>query len=301
MDQVKGGQLRLSAKLPFEFEPVAPPGDIADLVNSFYAIRTDAGELDEIIPAYSAQLLLFVTGSAVLRPEGPLDYPAAAVCCSTPLLHATPVTFMGPCRIFGASLTALGWQALARLPADEINGRMIDAGDVLDGSDLTDLEALGDECRSGEADPAAVFERMGAILRARRARLDPSHVRIVGQIMDWLASDLNPPIADLYLNAEVSDRTVQRVTRRYFGVSPSRLAKRFRAIRAAMLLANPDLPQAMRDRIVDAYFDQAHLIRDIRRFTGRTPNRLSDSTMFEDTLDPQAHGKAARLLSERGD
>ena len=146
--------------------------------------------------------------------------------------------------------------------------------------------------------PAMLFEKIAGIMRSCRSRLTPSHVRVVEKVMDWLASDLSPPISDLYNDVGVSQRTVQRVTRRYFGVSPRHLVKRFRAIRAAMLLANPDLPQAMRDAIIDAYFDQAHLIRDIRRYTGRTPTRLSDGSIFGDMLDPQAHGNAARLLRE---
>lgn len=296
MNQIRDGQLRLSARMPFEFEPVVPPGDIADLVNSFYAIRTDQRNLEEILPAYSAQLLLFVSGDAVLRPDGSRHYATSPVCCSTPLLHATPVTFRGPSLILGASLTALGWQALSGLPADEVNGQLVDGADVLAPDELRGLEELGRQCSDGDAAPAAAFERMGKILRDRRQRLAPSHVRIVGKVMEWLGSGFNPSVEVLYRDVEVSRRTVQRVTRRYFGVSPSYLAKRFRAIRAAMLLANPSLSQEVRDSVIDAYYDQAHLIRDIRRYTGRTPTQLSDGTMFEDTLDPQAHGEAARLL-----
>ena len=33
------------------------------------------------------------------------------------------------------------------------------------------------------------------------------------------------------------------------------------------------------------------MIRDIRRYTGRTPTRLGDGRIVEDTLDPDAHGK----------
>lgn len=301
MDQVRSGELRLSAQLPFEFEPFAPPGDIVDLVNSFYVIRTDSGALEEIVPAYSAQLLMFVSGSARLRPGGPREYPTSTVCFSTPLLEATPVTFEGPCWILGASLTALGWQALSGLPADEINGRLIEGAEVLEPEAMGELERCVLRCRGGEADPAQVFALIGNILRTRRSLFDTSHVRMVGRIMEWLASDLTPPIADLYRDIGASRRTVQRVSRRYFGVSPSRLVKRFRAIRTAMLLANPALPQEMREAVIDAYFDQAHLIRDIRRYAGRTPARLPESTMFEDTLDPDAHGEAARLLRPRSE
>lgn len=302
MDQVRPGELRLPAQLPFEFEPLAPPGDIADLVNSFYVIHTESGTLDEFIPAYSAQLLIFVGGSARLRPGGAREYRTSTLCFSTPLMEATPVTFKGPCRIIGASLTALGWQALSGLPADEVNGRLIEGRQVLEPEAAEALERCGLQCRDGEAEQERAFALIGDTLRARRPFLDRSHVRIVGRIMEWLSSELTPPIADLYRDIGASRRTVQRVSRRYFGVSPSRLVKRFRAIRTAMLLANPALPSDMREAVIDAYFDQAHLIRDIRRYTGRTPARLSESTMFEDTLDPGAHGEAAKLLrSSKGE
>ena len=294
MDSRREGQLGISHELPFKVWLVPPPPGLADLVNTFFAIRTEERVIDEILPAYSAQMVVFATGSAALKPANGKENRTSAVCFSAPLLEATPVTFDGPAEIFGASLTALGWQALSGLPVDDVNTRIIPGEDVIGSEAAGKLHAMA----QGE-EPTAIFEQMGEIIEASRATLKPSHARFAATAMAWLASDLNPPIATLYDESALSKRTVQRLTRRFFGVSPARVVKRFRAIRAAMLLANPDLPQPMRDAVIDAYFDQAHMIRDIRRYTGRTPSRLGDGKIVEDTLDPDAHGQAAKILRNR--
>ena len=297
MSKPRTDRLGLSTDLPFAFELFAPPNELVDLVNTYFSIRIETETVDEIIPAYSAQMLLFPSGSAVLRPKGGTEYRTQTVCFSAPLLRATPVTFEGPARILGASLTPLGWQALAHMPADKVNNRLLAGTEVLERTHAERLAALAAEFEAN-ASEAAVFDAMSAILGERRASLNPKHARIVAKVTRWLADDLSPDIAKLYDEADVSERTVQRVTRRFFGVSPFYLAKRYRAIRAAMMLANPQLSQEMRDALVDSYFDQAHMIRDIRRYTGRTPTKLGGGRIAHDTLAPQAHGEAARLLRE---
>lgn len=293
------GRSGVSGELPYEVRLAPPPSDLADLVNTFFEIRIEAREIEEVAPAYSAQLLVFASGHAVLQPEVGIEYRSAPVCFSAPLLEASPVTFEGPAQIFGASLTALGWQALSSLPADEVNTCLLSGEEVLGAQLASELREVGQNLAGADGDGAPLHERIGEILADRRKTLKPAHTRFVGKTMAWLASDLNPPIATLYREAGLSKRTVQRLTRRFFGVSPGRLVKRFRAIRAAMLLANPDLPQRVRDAVIDSYFDQAHMIRDIRRYTGRTPSKLSSGKIIEGTLDPDAHGEAARLLRAR--
>ena len=117
-----------------------------------------------------------------------------------------------------------------------------------------------------------------------------AHAVLVGAINDWLSSGFNPPIERLYDSTDLSPRQDQRLCRRYFGVPPGQLLKRFRAIRAAMLLAHDNLPSEMRSEVVGAYFDKAHLIRDIRRYTGQTPKALTQAGLVQHMLDPDGHG-----------
>lgn len=290
--------LHISSSIPFEFELIAAPGDLTDLVNTFFAIRTESGTIEEVMPAYSAQIMVYVEGSGTLNaPDGTI-YLSETVSATAPLMEAMPFTVEGPARLVGASLTPIGWQCLSGMPADEVNNCTVSSASLFSEEMIERLKHLAAELReAGDAgDPMPICRAMGDALTDCRPRLNQRHAKFVGTVIEWLASDLNPDLDALYEQIAVSSRTAQRLCRRYFGVSPSRLVKRYRAIRAAMLLANPQLPQAMRDEILSAYFDQAHLIRDIRRYTGRTPRALKDESFVQDTLDPDAHGEAAKIL-----
>lgn len=289
-------RLHVSSALPFAFEPLERGEQLADLVNAFYVARTGPGRLTDTLPAYSAQLLVFVTGLGALRPHDGGLYPLEGVCCTTPQLRACDFTLDGPVTIVGASLTPLGWAALAGLPVDRVHNQTVPGSQILERAELDRLHHLSRLCRDQEASPQDVCDAIAEVLTARRDALKPSHVRFVEAVNSWLSSDLNPPVHALYESVAVSQRTAQRLCSHYFGVAPSHLVKRYRAIRAAMLLANPQLPQAKRDEIQAAYFDQAHLIRDVRRYTGRTPSALKAQSLPQNTLDPDAHGETAKVL-----
>ena len=62
--------------------------------------------------------------------------------------------------------------------------------------------------------------------------------------------------------------------------------------RAATLLAMPQLPEEIEAEIREAFYDQAHLIKEIRFFTGRTPKRLQPAagSPINDMLGPDGYG-----------
>ena len=90
-----------------------------------------------------------------------------------------------------------------------------------------------------------------------------------------------------------------RLVKRFFGLPPARLKRWYRAIRAATLLGDSKLSEERRNEIRDAFYDQAHLIRVIREFTGRTPRFLSQpgKSMVNDTLGPEGYGLADLFAS----
>lgn len=294
----KPQQLRLhvSPELPFAFEPIERDQALADLVNAFFVVRTEHDRLVDRLPAYSAQFLVFVKGEGEIYPDQGASFPLAGVCCTTPQLRACEFSLDGPAFIIGASLTPLGWLALSNMPVDKVNNRTVFGSQLLPEADLARLRDLAASCGHGQSAPQDLCALIGQLLVSRRENLNSTHVRFVEKVTTWLSSDLSPSVADLYASLNMSDRTAQRLCRRYFGVSPSHLVKRYRAIRAAMMLANPQLPQSTRDEIQSAYFDQAHLIRDIRRYTGRTPREFSQQSLATETLDPDVHGETAKVL-----
>ena len=286
------------AGLQFQYRLIAPPPALAAAVNTFYVIETDVERVDEVLPAYSAQLVLVVRGQVRLTYAGGRTAPLTGVALNAPQLRSAACALEGPVLLVGASCTALGWQMITNLPADEVHDRPIPAPAVLTAEQIAALETEMAALAAGRTAPEDLCAALGTVIVQAPFALRDDHVALVEAITQWLGSGFDPPLADLYGAVAVSPRQMQRIARRFFGVAPAQALKRHRAIRAAILLANPALSETLRLEMMGSYFDQAHLIRDIRRYTGRTPRQLQVPNLARGLLDPHAHGDSAAFLRE---
>jgi len=282
--------------VPFHFELIASEGGLAERINSFYVIETRAERIDEILPAYSAQVLVIVRGSLTLAYADGEVGRSQSVVINAPQLSCAPCVLEGPVTLVGASLTPIGWQALANLPVDAVHDRMLQAETILSADQIAMLEHAAAACRAGDNSLRDLCTQLGTVIGAAPSNLRADHVAVVEAMTRWIASGFDPELADLHAAVGISPRQLQRISRRFFGVPPAHVLKRYRAIRAAMLLANPALSEERRDEMLASYFDQAHLIRDIRRYTGRTPTQLRLHTLASGLLNPTGHGDAAAFL-----
>lgn len=281
-------------------EYVEASPDMRGILNTLLVTRTGPGVTESIMPAYSAQMFSFVTGSASIHfPDREIGRSGDLV-INTPLLRAAPVMFEGPVLNVGASFTPLGWAAFSGLPADKHHDTTIAAQDIVPPEHIAPVHEALARLRAGTLDPVAYCRALETMIRTvcnrpeRQARAD--HTELVAKIEAWLDSEFSPPVERLYAEIELGQRQVQRLCRRYFGVPPAQLVKRYRAIRAAMLLAHDELSDELRDEVIAAYFDQAHLIHDIRRYTGRTPRGLAHEALTQAMLNPEGHGETGRKL-----
>lgn len=281
---------------PFSFQFAPPPGDLKHLVNTFFFLETTPDRIDEVLPSYSAQIMVFLRGEATMHFEQGSQSPAGPVFINAPLMQAAPFTLEGPSLCVGASLTHLGWASLARLPVDEVHDQLCAPEEVFPPDIARRLCALA---KRSPSQKEAIANALSDIIRETATPLRPLHEQMIHGTTEWLASAFSPPVEDLYERLPLSPRQVQRLCKRFFGVPPTRLLKRFRAIRAAAMLAQDNLPEEVRDEVLSAYFDQSHLINDIRRYTGRTPSLLVKGPLVTDTLDPEGHGPAAKALRDR--
>ncbi|MDC8753667.1 helix-turn-helix domain-containing protein [Erythrobacter sp. sf7] len=285
--------------MQFKLELVPPPLGLAGRINTFYVIETHEARIEEVLPAYSAQLTVMIRGRLVIDRPGDPPLEAGSVAINAPQLRASSCVLEGPAMVVGASFTQIGWQELAHLPADAVHDRLLLPGTIFSPEQCAALETAATQCAGGELPAAALCAQIGEMLATPRFDLRPDHVATVEAIMRWLGSGLDPVLDDLYAMVDLSPRQLQRLSRRYFGVPPAQVLKRFRAIRAAMVLANPTLPDSLRDRMLASFFDQAHLIRDIRRYTGRTPTQLRAKTLSAGLLDPSGHGDTAGPIRDQ--
>lgn len=276
---------------------IPPAAEAAGLVNAFYTIETGDEPIEEAVPAYSAQLLVMVRGRVTFTFADGTTGHSSTIFINAPQMRSARAVLEGPLLQIGASLTHVAWQKLANLPADEVHDRLIPAEAVLSAEQIAKLEAAAAACGEGAISPDDVCAALSEVIAAGPFAPRADHVAVVDAILRWLASGFDPALGDLYASVDVSARQVQRICRRFFGVAPAQVLKRFRALRAAMVLAQPGLSQHHQDALLATYFDQAHLIRDIRRYTGRTPSQFRRHSVSGELLDPAGHGDAGAPLT----
>ncbi|TMM48243.1 helix-turn-helix transcriptional regulator [Qipengyuania marisflavi] len=277
---------------PHQFTFVAAPPDLAPYLNSLYSWQLEEPRLTEILPAYSGQMVAFVQGSARMKFDGDAIGRTSDAFFAAPLLQARQFEVTGPARAFGVSLNFRGWAALTGLDVTKWHDRFFAPGAALGEGLAEKFAALAPAWRSGALDDAQMLDAMVQIVREGLSALRPKHIEVIDHTLEWLSSSFKPDLADLYASLPYSERQVQRLVAQFFGQSPIRLIRRYRAIRAATLLSFPQLAPEVETEIRDAFYDQAHLIKEIRYFTGRTPRLLipDDGSAVTDMLGPDGYG-----------
>ena len=280
---------------PFEFRFVPAPESLAPYLNALALFRSDRAEMSDIMPSFSPQLMLFGEGSVTVHFENGDEQAPGPAFFVTQLDAAVPFTVHGPARSINASLNVLGWAALTRLPVDETSNRVIAVEDVVGAQTAKRLEHVRNELGRGAIDLHEGCSELAAILEDSLMPLPDAERFFMVQMRTWLSETFTPDLAVLRERVDLSDRQIQRLSKKFFGGSPSAIVKRYRAVRAATVLSMPDLPEAVEAEILAAYYDQAHLIRDLRRYTGRTPRRLQKDapTFGAKTLSLQGYGDAS--------
>ena len=282
-----GNELTSSALINVDY--IAPPAAISDYVTTLYHFWCDELKIRDIQPSSVGHLALFAHGTGEMHFSAGHKDPNPEIGIMTPLSNATPIVVDGPFHVIGAALTPLGWASLTRLHAGDHRDRLRDASEILG----DDVEQLGAELiasyRKGEKSGKDCALEVGAYIGRKVKPINSRHADLIKVVNNWLGSSMNPDLGDLLDMAAYSERQVQRLTERYFGLSPQALARKYRALRAAAYLSFPQLTPEFEAELGDAFFDQSHMIREINRFVGRTPARLKDpdSPYLSELISPK--------------
>ena len=284
-----GDSFTLTPQSLFEIDYIAPHASLSDYVTTFYHFRCEENEVRDIQPASIGWLALFPLGKGTMRFADGREDPNYETNLLTPFSVAAPFTMEGPVHSIGAALSPLGWAALTGLDAAEYGNRLVRAGALL-GHEIDTLGAnLCEAYRSGEKSGPACAAALGEFIRDNVKPVNERHRSLIRSTNEWLGGSLNPKLDDLLERANYSERQVQRLVERYFGLAPTALARKYRALRTAALLSFPNLTPGYEAEIGDAFYDQSHMIRELRLFVGRTPARLSDddSPFLNEMIDPK--------------
>lgn len=265
---------RLTQQGLLRLELFPPPSALTPYLTTFFRMRCDERAIRDVQPSSIGLMAAMARGSGQMRFLDGRVEPSHRFTLQTPTTAAATFEVEGPWHLFGAALTPLGWAALTGLCATKHGNRLYDGAKVLG-------PALAE---AGEA-IAGAFDRMpvetmieifsAAILASVRP-VKPAHVAFLRTVGEWLAHSITPDVADLQAGSSMSMRQIQRLTDRYFGLPPTALARKYRALRTAVLLSRPDLTNDEIAAVEDHFYDQPHMIRELRLFAGRTPARIAD-------------------------
>lgn len=281
-----------------ELDYAVPASDLTPYFTLFYRFHADTPLFEDVERADYAQFRFrlspgtatyrFATGPTYIAPP---NHILGATC------SPTRTRAEGPVLVFGMGVTPIGWAAMLGRDASAGINRVIDAEAEL-GPRVREtadrLRAVADQGLD------AMVRAAEPLLRDLVAQDDGRAVTFCRAVDAWLSGAPSPALPELLAATGMTLRQAERRCKHVYGLAPKALARKYRALRAATAIAVHD---ASTDQIVaEGFYDQSHLIRELKQFTGRTPGqiRTDPGPLARLTIDQRhaLHGRVAPLISD---
>ena len=244
-----------------------PPALLGDRISSLYELRQDTPTYNELERADRPQFRILLSGTGHYEfANGHIDRSGCVILLG-PTTGPVRGVGTGPMHCVGAGLLPPAWVSIAGHDAEQWIDRAVD-GETLFGECATKLA----EAVAAASDPDERFALICTFLATVTETTDPAQIAFTRMIDTWLCSAPDPQIDALVTESGLSMRQLERLTKRYYGLPPKTLSRKYRALRAAAALARgEDLDDS---DIGASFYDQSHLIREVKRFAGLTPQQI---------------------------
>jgi AraC-like DNA-binding protein len=160
-----------------------------------------------------------------------------------------------------------GFAGYHRRPASALRDRALPLAEVFGPAGA----ALERDLLAATGDPDAHIAAVEGFLRERRPAPDARFDLVRAVVADMLAGPPDTTVAALARRHGVSERTLQRLFRRYIGVGPKWVLRRYRMHEAAERIAAGEAEDLARLALDLGYFDQPHFIGDFTAQIGCSP------------------------------
>lgn len=246
----------------------APAPALRPYLSSYYWFESNLPVFSDLMRAELPQIRIVTVGRArneyangAIRQSGPAQLQG-------PTTGPSRFTAQGPLHLFGVGLLPQGWATLIGMPADRIADDVIDLSAAVGPSaaDVADAMARARD----DAERVAAADRFFLKLLAGAAATPTWFTRMTDA---WLTATTDPCVDALVAESGMSARSVERMAKRVYGASPKLLARKYRALGAAVRIDNGEA-EGWADMAAGAFYDQAHFIREFKQFTGMTPARF---------------------------
>ncbi len=223
-----------------------------------YVLETGDAAFDAPLCALLGQVQIGQGGPAVFHMHGVAQaVPPQSIIGPTDRWSRmqAPAGFIG----VGSGFTPAGWN---RLGGDEtLANHVVPAGQLF-GAALDGVTA------DGRSD--AWLDALDRVLGERLAASPPADPRITA-IDAWVVAGDRWDVDALAATLTLSRRSLERLTASTHGSTPKRLAAKYRSLQAAGRIAVGEVTDWRDAAALGGFADQAHFIREFKRFVGMTP------------------------------
>lgn len=249
--------------------PAPPPLDA--LIQSFWFLRgpmAGAG-VQTVVPDGRIEIVLHLGEPFAEVDEAGIARAQALALVAGQLTSPFQLLPLGQSDVVGIRFRSAAARSVLGFPSGEITGRVVPLAEHhsrFAGALLTAASRPVLPTERARALAAVLLrfvrEEPPALVVAAVRRLDQPRAPTVGTVAHQLG---------------VTRRTLERRVLHEVGLSPQMLARVLRFRRAFRLLDQAPPGSGARVAAAAGYFDQAHLIRDFRRFAGTTPSAFLES------------------------
>lgn len=273
-----------------QLDYAVPAGDLSEYISLFYYFRADVSKFEDIERADYAQLRFRLSAAPTgYRFADGVSQTSSDIHLLGPTCGPVRSWSDGPVRLFGMGLTAAGWNAMIGNDASHMLNRSVDAPGLFGAARLRAAHTAFARADGVEGCAAIAEPLVRDLIRERGA----GALGFVRQVDSWLAASPSPEMDDLIALTGLSRRQIERKCKAMYGAPPKLLARKYRALKAAVALASE--AETLDDVIERGFYDQSHMIREIKQFTGMTPRQFH----AEPTLLSQLVTARRTALSDR--
>jgi len=252
-----------------------PSSALAPYISTYYLTEVSHGS-DEVVEDWlhpewaNLRFAQEPTWTSALGDAQPTSLPPIILTGPTSL--ATHFRLEGSIRTWGVGILPLGWARLMGVPASQFVDQVVSP---LDKPACAHLAPIRERVFAGERDPASEAARIDAflceLLAVRPPSEDESRIRAAHSA---LIDDDVASVGELAERLGMSSRSLERLSLKAFGFSPKLLLRRQRFLRSlAQFMLDPSLKWI--NTLDFHYVDQAHFVRDFKRFMAMSPSRYA--------------------------
>lgn len=277
-DVWQDSETELSPASSFSIEMIDPPEQLSKLITTFFHFHSDDQLISDVQPANTGLMMLFLQGKGEARFQSGDIHRSQSITLIAPTNAAMQYLVEGPFTCFGCAFTPVGWRALTQLDSSQYCDQFIDSGQIFGDAGAEFFKQISALSRNDDVTAAREhMTQFASMFLGHHFKIPKQqHLDVIAATARWLDEALDPDLNALYAELPVAERQAQRIIKSYFGCAPKYLLRKYRAVRAAMVLNDPASSEEERDAVTDLFYDQPHMIREIRHFAGRTPKVIKD-------------------------